>query len=99
MSLVIVVCHLSKWYPNRRVANESSLRNGVRHLVIESLCSRGPLEESPYETYFAIVWAAVGTLRPMNPRPTNPQRKTNQSGLIKKVWIFLYPKVVLPSKL
>ena len=70
MSLVIGVCHLSKWYPNRRVANESSLRNGVRHLVIES----------PYETYFVIVWAAVGTLRPMN-----PQRKTNQSGRIKKV--------------
>ena len=70
MSLVIEVCHLSKWCPNRRVANESSLRNGVRHLVIES----------PYETCSVIVWAAVDTLRPMN-----PQIKTNQSGRIKKV--------------
>ena len=53
------------------MANESSLRKGVRHLVNASvgltLDDTVMLEDSMGETDSVIVWAAMGTLNPTNP--------------------------------
>ena len=60
------------------MANESSLRKGVRHLVNASvglaLDDMVTLEDSMGETYSVVDWAAMGTLSPANPRQMNPIR-------------------------
>ena len=60
------------------MANESSLRKGVRHLVKASvglaLDNTVTLEDSMGETYSVVVWAAMGTLSPTNPGLMNPIR-------------------------
>jgi hypothetical protein len=71
------------------MASESSLRKGVRHLVNAcvglALDDTVSLEDSMGETDSVIVWAAMGTLRPTNPRQMNPMRYIRESGQIKKV--------------
>ena len=71
------------------MASESSLRKGDRHLVKASVGitfdDTVTLEDLMGETDSVMVWAAMGTLSPTNPRQMNPMRYIRESGEIKKV--------------